>query len=148
MHGAACLQRKHDHHACQARHSCCRMKSGKIGLTVPKTQTMPKRSGSSNNNNISRSSYNKSSSNNSCSSNNSNNNISRSNSNSSSDVNKSATKHSPIYHLLLPHATLLFLHHCLCGMPQNVARRLLLCHEGKIDLKFINYEHLLSQIEM
>lgn len=25
---------------------------------------------------------------------------------------------------------------------------LLLCREGKIDLKFINYEHLLPQIEM
>lgn len=55
---------------------------------------MPKRSGSSSNNNK----YNNTSSNNN--NNNSNNNISRSN--SSSDVNKSATKHSPIYLPLPP----------------------------------------------
>jgi len=36
-------------------------------------------------------------------------------------------------------------HCCLCGMPQNASAQVV-CR--KIDLKFINYEHLLQQIEI
>lgn len=57
-----------------------------------------------------------------------------SSSSSSSSVDKSATKHAP----LSPPLAIRWLR----GMPQSAARF------AEIDFKFINYEHLLQQIEM